>query len=70
LNDQVLANKVGGIKIVGENASDFGSGKKDVVGTFLLEETTHGHRVCEIEFGVRCCDRSPSPPDHGARLRR
>ena len=31
LNDQVFANEVCRIKIVGENAADFGSGEKDVM---------------------------------------
>src|ERR1700677_5203013 len=53
LNDQVFTNKVCGINIVGQNATDLGSGQKDVSGTLLLKEALHGDRVSEVELSTR-----------------
>ena len=51
--DQVFTDEVCGIKIVGKNATDFGSGQKDVSGTLLGEETLHRDCVGEVELSMR-----------------
>jgi hypothetical protein len=53
LNDQVFANEVCRIKIVGENATNFGSGQKDVSGTLLFKEALYGNRIGEVELRAR-----------------
>jgi hypothetical protein len=53
LYDQVFANEVCGIKIVGENATDFGRGHKDVSRTLLGEEALDRDCVGEVELSMR-----------------
>ena len=52
LDNQVFADEVGWIKIVGQNAADFGRGEEDMVRTFLLEEAAHGNRVGKVELSA------------------
>jgi hypothetical protein len=52
LNDQVFADEVRGIEIVGENSTDFGRGQDDVIGAFAFEEGAYGHAIGEVELGV------------------
>ena len=53
LNGQVFTNKVCRIKIVGQDAADFGGGQKDVSRTLLGKEALDGDCVGQIEFGAR-----------------
>ena len=52
LDDEVVADEVGGVGVVGEDAADPGGGENDVLGPLLLEEAGDRGGVEEVELGV------------------
>ena len=53
LNDQVVANEVGRIVVVGQDAAHLGCGQKDILRLLLGEEVIDGLRIQQIKFGAR-----------------
>jgi hypothetical protein len=52
LNDQVFADKVRGIEIIGQDAAYLGGSQKYVIGALAFEEGEYRGRVGEIQFRV------------------
>jgi hypothetical protein len=52
LNDQVFADEVRRIEIVGQDAAYLGRSQKNVTGVLALEEVEYSARVGEIQFCV------------------
>jgi hypothetical protein len=52
LNNEVFADEVCGIEIIGQDAADLGRSQKHVIGAFLFEEGAHGDRVGQIQLCV------------------
>jgi hypothetical protein len=52
LDRQVVADELGRVAVVGEDAADLGRGEEDVVGLFCGEEGFDGGLVGEVELGV------------------
>jgi hypothetical protein len=53
LNDQVFADEIRGIKIIGQDAAYLGGSQKNVVGPLAFEEDAYRSRVRKIQFRVR-----------------
>ena len=53
LNDEVIADEVGRIGVVGQDSAYFGSGQEDVLGLLFAEELVDVIGVEEIELGPR-----------------
>ena len=52
LNDQVFADEVRGIEIIGQDAAYLGRSQKNVTGVLALEEVEYSARVGEIQLCV------------------
>ena len=53
LDDEVVADEVGWVGVVGEDAADLGGGEDDELGPLLLKEAGYGGGVEEVELGAR-----------------
>ena len=53
LNDEVFADEVCRVGVVGENSADFGCREKHVFRTLPLEEAAHGVGVAQIQLAAR-----------------
>ncbi|GBE48596.1 hypothetical protein BMS3Bbin12_01776 [bacterium BMS3Bbin12] len=52
LDEQVVANELGGPGVVGEDAADLGGDEEDVLGADFFEKGVYRRLVGEVEFGV------------------
>ena len=53
LNAQITVNKVGTVPVICHNPADISGCEKNIFGTFVVEKTTHGGAIKQIEFIVR-----------------
>jgi hypothetical protein len=53
LDREILADKLGGIGAVSEDATDPGGSKEHVLGPLALEEFTGGGLIGKIKLGMR-----------------
>ena len=56
LDHEVVADEVGRVGVVGEDAADFGGGEEDMLGLFGGEELVDGGGVDEIELSAGAGD--------------
>ncbi len=52
LESEIVVNKICGVGGVGQNATDFGGGEKNIFRLFFGEKGVDGLGIAEVEFGA------------------